>query len=274
MNFVTVKIGEKYTSTYVNRVFEMCQKHVNFPFTFCCYTDDPTGINPLIEIIPFIDHGLETIVHNKLFLFSKEFEKLLCSSGPRIFLDLDVVIRDNIDTLIEYAFTTKERLSVINASWKQYTHKDLQSNVNLHTINSSCMVWNPYENTHIWNHFIEGYSTFSTKYDKGMDAYLVHEHNIFGKLPEHLFCSYLHGVPKKYVRLVKTFDQYKIIQRSFPIVLFNGPTTEEDLTAFVESNYTTSFFDTPSMFAEDKQQREEAIKIAERQLYERVISLR
>lgn len=273
MNFVTVKIGEKYTSTYVNRVFEMCQKHVSYPFTFICYTDDPSGINPLIETIDFIDHGFETVVHNKLFLFSKQFERLLCASGPRIFLDLDIVIRDNIDDLIVYAYQKQQGVSVINASWKQYTHKELQSNVNLHTINSSCMIWQPYENSHIWDHFINGYPTFSKKYNKGMDAYLVHEHDVFGRLPEHLFCSYLHGVPKKYVRLVKTFDQYNTIRQTFPIVLFNGPTTEEDITSFIESNYTTSFFDVSLMFTEDERQREQVVKQAEQQLYERVISL-
>ena len=273
VNFVTVKIGEKYTSTYVNRVFEMCKEHVSYPFTFHCYTDNPAGIDPQIEIIPFVNHGLSTIVHNKLFLFSDQFEKKLCSASPRIFFDIDIVIRDTIDDLVAFAYQTKEPLSVINASWKQYTRDELLTNVNLHSINSSCMVWKPFDNTHIWNHFFENYQTMSKVYDKGMDAYLVHQHNVSGKLPETLFSSFINGIPKKYIRLINTLDQYKKISQSFPIVLFNGPTIEEDITTFIESNYTSSLFDMTNTFSEDKELRKQAAERAERILYERTIKM-
>lgn len=272
MNFITVKIGEKYTATYVNRVFEMCQKFVSFPFTFFCYTDDPTGIHPEIEIIDFVDHGLKPIVHNKLFLFSDQFEKKLCSSGPRVFFDLDIVIRGNIDQLVFYAYQQQDKLAVINASWKQYTRDELNTNVNIHTINSSCMVWEPYKNKHIWENYIANRDSFEKKYNQGMDALLTHEHNLFGRLPEQLFCSYLHGVPKKYFRVVTTYEQYKKIEQSFPIVLFNGPTTDKDVTTFIESGYTSSFFDLEPMFSTDKEEKNLAFRQAEQMLYERTIS--
>ena len=274
VNFITVKLGEKYTSTYVNRVFKMCKEHVSYPFTFHCYTDNPIGIDPQIEIIPFVDHGFNTIVHNKLFLFSEQFEKKLCSASPRIFFDIDIVIRNNIDDLVAYAYQTQDPLGVINASWKQYTRNELLTNVNLHSINSSCMVWKPFENTHIWKHFFKNYQTTSKVYDVGMDAYLVHEHNVFGKLPETLFCSFIYGIPQKYFRLVKTLDQYNNILQSFPIILFNGPTTNEDISRFIESDYTWSPFDITDTFSENKELRKQSADRALRILYERTINMK
>ena len=274
VNFITVKLGEKYTSTYVNRVFKMCKEHISYPFTFHCYTDNPIGIDPQIEIIPFVDHGFNTIVHNKLFLFSEQFEKKLCSASPRIFFDIDIVIRNNMDDLVAYAYQTQDPLGVINASWKQYTRNELLTNVNLHSINSSCMVWKPFENTHIWKHFFKNYQTTSKVYDVGMDAYLVHEHNVFGKLPETLFCSFIYGIPQKYFRLVKTLDQYNNILQSFPIILFNGPTTNEDISRFIESDYTWSLYNMTDRFSENKELRKQSADRALRILYERTINMK
>jgi hypothetical protein len=273
INIITVKIGTKYNSTYVNRVFDMCNKHITYPFTFLCYTDDKEGLNPNVQVIPFIDNKLKPIVHNKLFLFSKEIEDQICSSFPRLFFDIDIVIKDNIDKLCEHAFFTTEPLGVINASWKQHTKKEIE-NVNLHQINSSCMIWKPYANVNIWKKYVSDKQYYMSKYDKGMDAYLVHEHNIKGTLPENLFRSYIFGIPTKYLRPITAFNHYKRVQDSFPIVLFNGPCTEEDVISFINSNYQTFFFDMSLVFTSDKEKNKQAAKEAELLLNERMSSVK
>ena len=106
-----------------------------------------------------------------------------------------------------------------------------------------------------------------------MDAYLFYEHNISGMLPEHLFRSYIFGIPRKYSRLATTFDNYTRIANRFPIVLFNGPTTEEDVDTFVKSNYTSVFIDIEEMFSSDKQVVKLARNEAENILIERMASL-
>jgi hypothetical protein len=74
-----------------------------------------------------------------------------------------------------------------------------------------------------------------------MDAYLAYEHNIVGGLPEELFYAYLYGISLKEKRVDKSLKHELNIMKKTPIVLFNGPTTKEDVEQFIRSDYTIRF---------------------------------
>lgn len=93
-----MKWGTKYGSAYVNRLYNMVNKNLTLPFTMVCLTDDNQGIDPnvLCFDIPPLDlpAGSPERGWNKLSTFEPDLYGL---QGQALFLDLDVVITDNID---------------------------------------------------------------------------------------------------------------------------------------------------------------------------------
>lgn len=96
----------KFEAEHVNTMRRMVARHYPDPHRFICITDDSTGIDPEIEVVPLWDDYAE--VHNptwpdgphcyrRLKVFSKGFEKI---AGTRfVCLDLDMVIVDDLRPL-------------------------------------------------------------------------------------------------------------------------------------------------------------------------------
>lgn len=103
VNIICIKWGERYEASYVNKLLAGVQRHLTRPFIFHCCTDDPTGLDPEVKIIPFPENpGIKRWwphVLVKLFTTKNGFGDLV---GPTLFLDLDVIIVDNIDCLFEF----------------------------------------------------------------------------------------------------------------------------------------------------------------------------
>lgn len=97
-NVVCVKWGNKFSSDYVNRLFYMVSKNLSIPFRFVCFTDNTTGIDKQIETKNILFNDLE-YSWNKISIFSKSLYDL---EGTCLFLDLDILIINNIDCLFEY----------------------------------------------------------------------------------------------------------------------------------------------------------------------------
>ena len=169
----------------------MCIKNISQPFKFFCYTEDKQGIGEEINIIPFVDYGLEIITHNKLFLFSSYIDYYLCE-GPRVFFDLDLLIRKNIDHIVN---DNKGELTLIRSTWREEYERGFP--IFHHMFNSSCMTWKAPHTRKIWEHFIRDPEHFTCRYHWGMDAFLSYEkENIDANIhffPEREFVSFLGG---------------------------------------------------------------------------------
>jgi hypothetical protein len=76
----------------------MVQRHCTIPYQFACITENPIGINPNIKIISLPNHTLSGWWY-KPWVFSKDFPL----HGEIVFMDLDIVIIDNINFLWEYS---------------------------------------------------------------------------------------------------------------------------------------------------------------------------
>lgn len=91
-----------FTAQHVNTMREMVRRHYPRPLRFICVTDDATGLDPAIEVVPlWTDHAdLPNITfrdgpscYRRLKVFAKDFAAV---AGERfICMDLDgVVVRD------------------------------------------------------------------------------------------------------------------------------------------------------------------------------------
>ncbi|UJF23815.1 glycosyltransferase [Suttonella sp. R2A3] len=93
-----MKWGDKYPAEYVNRLYRMVKRHLSLPFTMVCLTDNDEGIDPAVRCLPIpslnLPDGLPERGWLKLTTFTPDLHGL---QGTALFLDLDVVIMDNID---------------------------------------------------------------------------------------------------------------------------------------------------------------------------------
>ena len=79
----------------------MVKKHLSIPYKFICFSDSVYLKKQLpedAEVRPFPEHNLQGW-WNKLQLFHPETNL----SGVNFYLDLDVVILDNLDKFISYS---------------------------------------------------------------------------------------------------------------------------------------------------------------------------
>ena len=96
-----------FTAHHVNVMRRMVARHYPFPHRFICITDDPTGIDSEVEVVPlWNDHaellnptwpGVGPSCYRRLRAFSPEFEEI---AGRRfVSVDLDVVITGDLTPL-------------------------------------------------------------------------------------------------------------------------------------------------------------------------------
>ena len=103
-NVVCIKYGRYYGPFYVNRLFANVKRHLERPFRFVCVTNDPAGVRPEVECVPFPEDpnvlGRKwPNIFSKLTLFKDGFAGL---EGPTLCLDLDVLIMGPLDRFFEY----------------------------------------------------------------------------------------------------------------------------------------------------------------------------
>lgn len=132
-----MKHGDKYSHEYVNRLYNMCKRHCKLDFEFVCVTENSRNINPEITILPLPSNLKGWWV--KPYMFSPDLKL----NGTILYMDLDVVIANNIDHLFTWNpkdwciirdFTRKMR-----PHWRRY--------------NSSIIRFNSNQLAHIWNEF-------------------------------------------------------------------------------------------------------------------------
>ena len=97
-----MKWGTKYSAEYVNRLYNMVDRNLTLPFKMVCLTDCVKDIDSNVLCYPIPPLGLSTTGPergwNKLSTFVPDLYGL---QGNALFLDLDVIIIDNIDSFFE-----------------------------------------------------------------------------------------------------------------------------------------------------------------------------
>jgi hypothetical protein len=97
-----MKWGTKYGPEYVNRLYAMVARHLKGEFRFVCLTDRREGIVAQVECLPIpelaLPEGIPERGWKKLTTFATDLHGL---RGTALFLDLDVVIVDDITPFFE-----------------------------------------------------------------------------------------------------------------------------------------------------------------------------
>ena len=105
-NVICMKWGDKYSANYVNTLYAMVCRNLTKEFRFICITDDSEGLNPAIETFPIPEFGFDIVgperCWRKLAVFKKGFAEM---EGQCLFIDLDVVVVDQIDCFFDYPHT-------------------------------------------------------------------------------------------------------------------------------------------------------------------------
>ena len=97
-----MKWGKKYDAKFVNTLRSMVARHLSIPHRFVCFTDDAQGIDERVEVFPLpemdLPEGIPERCWRKLATFAPTLGDL---QGTTLFLDLDIVILQSIDSLFE-----------------------------------------------------------------------------------------------------------------------------------------------------------------------------
>ena len=97
-----MKWGTKYGPEYVNRLYAMVRRHLRSDFDFVCLTDRSDGVRAEVRCLPIppldLPPGIPERGWTKLTTFAADLHGL---RGTALFLDLDVVIVDNITPFFE-----------------------------------------------------------------------------------------------------------------------------------------------------------------------------
>lgn len=88
----------RYGADHVNRLRNMVRRNLGLEHEFVCITDDPTGIDPDIRIVPLWDDLKEMGgCYRRLRAFAPDMEDLI---GPRfVWMDVDCVVTGSLDPL-------------------------------------------------------------------------------------------------------------------------------------------------------------------------------
>lgn len=97
-NILVLKHGTKYSVDYVNKMYKMVKANMSYDFNFYCITEDPTGLDPNINVLPLPPTLAVSGWWYKPYIFSAD----LPIEGTILYLDLDMVIVAPIDRLFDF----------------------------------------------------------------------------------------------------------------------------------------------------------------------------
>ncbi len=220
LNVVCLKWGDKYSSEYVNRLYNMVNRNLNVPFVFHCITENSEGIFSTINILSLPDLGLKGWWY-KLSIFQEDFYGL---SGQILFLDLDIVITNDITKLVNYSpnklcISQDQKIGRYNSS------------VMCFKIGSFAYIWNSFwqqrekviESYHGDQDWIERVCISAEVYPKPLIVSFKYDCDSRAKFAGGALGKHLRRIgwfrPKKYAKLPKNTS----------VVLFHGKPDPEDV---------------------------------------------
>ncbi|MCJ8519319.1 hypothetical protein ABID21_002468 [Pseudorhizobium tarimense] len=102
VNVICMKWGTLYGPEYVNNLFYGVRRHLRRAHRFVCFTDDAGGLDTRIQVEPLpymqMRQGETDLRWRKLSVLASDLADL---SGPTLFLDLDLVVIDQLDPFFD-----------------------------------------------------------------------------------------------------------------------------------------------------------------------------
>jgi len=228
MHFTCMKWGNKYSPDYVNNLYGMVRRNYSKRFKFVCYTDEPEGLDKHITVrsIPDVKplhpkywFGRENYCWDRAKFLVLNSHVWLKTKGPFCYLDLDIIIQNNIDDIDELAKSPH----MIYSNWEN--PRVLQDrrflDVRGSLYNSSVMLWCTDQGEKIYNDVLKHKDTVFQTFFKGTDNYYPYrEHDVVGD-------NYWSFLPADWVYSYNRGQQYpedlteKLYREKSKFALFN-----------------------------------------------------
>jgi hypothetical protein len=141
----------------------MVERNLTLPYTFVCFTDNKTGIDPSIRCEPLPVLPIEGWWY-KLWFLSNDFPL----DGTVLFLDLDLIVFKNIDQLFLYNPT---RFCIIRDF-----NRSLNSNWN--RINSSVFRYQSKHHGNVFTAFMNDYRSHTRRFHGDQDFIFKNLNNV------------------------------------------------------------------------------------------------
>jgi len=222
INVCCVFYGNKYTSDYVQNLYNMVKRHLTVPHKFYCFTDHTNMFDHVYGDIIYKDLPLKGYKGwwNKLQLFNTDIEL----QGVNLYFDIDIVITKNIDCFATYGDDKSFCIiSDFEPKFKEY--------------NSSIMKWNNDTASIIWKKYIEWQDHYNNFHnDQQVITDIIHDKDILKIYPDEWSFSY-----KWYSREKPRFDiseQTYEEDKNAKIAVFHGkPDPHESKQEWVKKHW-------------------------------------
>ena len=202
VNIVCVKYGKKYTKDDVLKLKRMVEDNCTLPFSFYCLSDED------IESVHTIPLDLSLDLERywwKICLFDLDWDV------PTLYLDLDIIIQNNIDHMFETI--SRGALSTIRGDdmglYYPYDGQFTVLTIPQAMINTSILGFYPKYHRNLYDEFMKDIDTNMVKY-YGLDRFVSSFHSNFNYID---FEYYYHPV-----KCAGTYDQ-RFVYNGFVIDL-------------------------------------------------------
>jgi hypothetical protein len=162
LNIICLKHGTKYGPEYVNKLYNMIQRHLSVPHRFICFTDDPAGLNPSIEIRSIPSDSIISGWWWKPFIFKKDH---FSEGDTNLFFDLDMVIVNNLDKFVDFMPDSFVGLEDLGRVFRKHPIK----------LGSAVMKWPAGKYHDIWDRLESNLNTIKTF--RGDQDWIWHLHS-------------------------------------------------------------------------------------------------
>ena len=177
MNYVVcLKHGDKYGAEYVNILYSMIKRHTTIPIEFICFTENPKGIDPGVQIRPIPLHpDIKGWWYKPMF-----FNPGLNLNGPMLYMDLDIIIFKNIDHLFDYKpgefCVLRDFNRCIQSNWDR--------------MNSSIFRLHPGQHQNVYTEFMKDPKYHAARYHGDQDWLYANVKTHFNFFPDEWIQSY------------------------------------------------------------------------------------
>lgn len=203
---VCLKWGSKYPAEYVNKLYRSVIRNSNVT-EFHCITEDNSSIDKGVICHPLPQIDLEGWWF-KPTLFNPNYYQDI--QGEVLYLDLDIVITDNINKYFEIERNTD--LLAMKDPW-------------FNEINSSVMRWNRSELMWVWEKFLRCTRPYRNKEVYVLDGYVFQGDQNF---LNHIIDSKEY-FPSGWTLGWKAHGKEAVIEKNPSIVIFNGKPDPHEL---------------------------------------------
>jgi len=123
-----IKWGDRYSADYVNRIYAMVERNITPPFRIICLTDNNAGIRDEVVCrdLPSLGCPTPKTAPGKWPKTALWGESLFDIEGVVLFIDLDVIITDNLDPFFSYG---SENDVILARNWVKPLEKLGQTSV-------------------------------------------------------------------------------------------------------------------------------------------------